>query len=53
MTNEEKLWQALYELLNNAFAAAGFMGNIFAGGQESLCHFPNGKWIKNGYFGSY
>ena len=30
MTNEEKLWQALYKLLNNAFAAAGFMGNIFA-----------------------
>ena len=30
MMNEEKLWQALYKLLNNAFAAAGFMGNLFA-----------------------
>lgn len=30
MTNEEKLWQALYKLLNNAFASAGFMGNLFA-----------------------
>lgn len=29
MTNEVKLWQSLYELVNNAYGAAGLMGNLF------------------------
>lgn len=28
MTNEQKLWQSLYELVKNAFGAAGLMGNL-------------------------
>lgn len=28
MTNEEKLWQALYGLVHNAFGTAGLLGNL-------------------------
>lgn len=28
MTNEEKLWQSLYALINNAFGVAGLFGNL-------------------------
>lgn len=42
-----------YKSFTEKYAAINELANIFAGGQKSLCYFPNGKWIKNGYFGTY